>query len=121
MASDFAIFLPNGLYQRQEAVRYCACSSLLPLPDCSHGHAILYPGVCCRGHRRPGGGLGRGPEARGEVAAPLYAKRPSLLTQAEQRFYRVQHGVEVFVEVRLMDVVSVPDDSWTASGAPGSG
>jgi hypothetical protein len=33
----------------------------------------------------------------------------------------VAHGVEVLVKVRLMGLVSVPDDAWRASGAPGSG
>ena len=43
-----------------------------------------------------------------------YTKRVSLLTPAEQRFYRVllqavPHGMTAFVKVRLMDVVNVPD------------
>ena len=43
-----------------------------------------------------------------------YTKRPSLLTPAEQRFYRVllqavPHGMTAFVKVRLLDVVNVPD------------
>ena len=42
-----------------------------------------------------------------------YAKRFSLLTAAELRFYRlllqaVPQGVTIFVKVRLMDLVAVP-------------
>ena len=55
-----------------------------------------------------------------------YTKRPSLLTPGELRFYRVllqavQPGIAVFVKVRLMDVVAVPDNAWREYGAPGSG
>ena len=55
-----------------------------------------------------------------------FTKRPSLLTPAELRFYRVllravPSGVIVLLKVRLMDVVSVPDDSWREYGAQGSG
>ena len=46
-----------------------------------------------------------------------YTKRASLLTPAEQRFYRVllqalPKGMTAFVKVRLLDVVSVPDKAW---------
>jgi hypothetical protein len=55
-----------------------------------------------------------------------HVKRPSLLTQAEIRFYRtllpaVPPGLAVCVKVRLMDVVAVPDSAWREFGAPGSG
>jgi hypothetical protein len=55
-----------------------------------------------------------------------YRKRPSLLTPGEMRFYRalrpvVPSGLVVFVKVRLMDVVAVPDAAWREYGAPGSG
>ena len=55
-----------------------------------------------------------------------YRKRPSLLTAGEMRFYRVLQravpsGVVVFVKVRLMDVIAVPDQAWREYGAPGSG
>jgi hypothetical protein len=55
-----------------------------------------------------------------------YTKRPSLLTAGELRFYRVllkalPPGMEVFVKVRLMDLVSVPDHDWREYGAPCSG
>ena len=55
-----------------------------------------------------------------------YRKRPSLLTAGELRFYRalrpvVPSGLVVFVKVRLMDVVAVPDKAWREYGAPGSG
>jgi hypothetical protein len=61
-----------------------------------------------------------------KVPALPYAKRTSLLTAAELRFFRVLQqalpsGIAVMVKVRLMDVVSVPDDSWQQYGAPGSG
>ncbi len=62
---------------------------------------------------------------RGEDRPP-YTRRPSLLTAAELRFYQVllqavPPGLAVFVKVRLMDLVSVPDDAWREHGAPGSG
>ncbi len=55
-----------------------------------------------------------------------YRKRPSLLTSGEMRFYRalrpvVPSDLVVFVKVRLMDVVAVPDEAWREHGAPGSG
>jgi hypothetical protein len=55
-----------------------------------------------------------------------YTKRASLLTPAELRFYRVllqaiSQGMTVFVKVRLMDVVNVPDKAWREYGAPASG
>ena len=55
-----------------------------------------------------------------------YTKRPSLLTPAEMRFYRelsvaISPSFVVFVKVRLMDVVTVPDGAWQQYGAPGSG
>ncbi len=55
-----------------------------------------------------------------------YTKRPSLLTAGELRFYRVllqavRPSIAVFVKVRLMDVVAVPDHAWREYGAPGSG
>ncbi len=55
-----------------------------------------------------------------------YIKRPSLLTPAEQRFYRVllqavPQGMTAFVKVRLLDVVNVPDKAWREHGAPASG
>ncbi len=55
-----------------------------------------------------------------------YTKRPSLLTAGEMRFYRalvraVPSDLLVFVKVRLMDMVSVPDHAWEQYGAPGSG
>jgi hypothetical protein len=59
-------------------------------------------------------------------ATPPYSKRPSLLTPGELRFYgvllqAVRPGIAVFVKVRLMDVVAVPDNAWREYGAPGSG
>ena len=59
-------------------------------------------------------------------AALPYTKRHSLLSAGELRFYRVllqavQPGIAVFVKVRLMDVVAVPDNAWREHGAPGSG
>ena len=65
----------------------------------------------------------------GKPAAPVrlpYTRRPSLLTAGEQRFYRVllqtlPPDVAVFVKVRLMDVVTVPEGLWAAYGAQGSG
>jgi uncharacterized protein DUF2726 len=55
-----------------------------------------------------------------------FTKRKGLLTAAELRFYRtlreaVPSGPTVFVKVRLMDVVAVPDGAWREFGAPGSG
>ena len=55
-----------------------------------------------------------------------YTKRPSLLTAAELRFYRVllqsvPRGMTTFVKVRLMDIVNVPDKAWREYGAPASG
>jgi Protein of unknown function (DUF2726) len=55
-----------------------------------------------------------------------YTKRASLLTPAEQRFYRVllqavPQGLTAFVKVRLLDVVNVPDRAWRQYGAPASG
>jgi hypothetical protein len=55
-----------------------------------------------------------------------YTKRQSLLTAGELRFYRVllkalPPGMVVFVKVRFMDLVSVPDHDWREFGAPGSG
>jgi Protein of unknown function (DUF2726) len=55
-----------------------------------------------------------------------YVKRPSLLTPAELRFYRVllravPAGLVVFVKVRLIDLVNVPDKAWREYGAPASG
>lgn len=55
-----------------------------------------------------------------------YTRRRSLLTAGELRFYSVllravPPGIAVFVKVRLMDVVSVPDHAWSTYGAPGSG
>jgi hypothetical protein len=55
-----------------------------------------------------------------------YTRRRSLLTAGELRFYSVllravPSGLAVFVKVRLMDVVSVPDHAWPTYGAPGSG
>jgi len=49
-----------------------------------------------------------------------YTKRPSLLTPTELRFYRVllaaiPNGLIVFVKVRLMDVVAVPDNGRVMS------
>jgi hypothetical protein len=67
--------------------------------------------------------LGRRPPPRPQLP---YTKRPSLLTPAEQRFYRVllqavPQGMTAFVKVRLMDVVNVPDKAWREYGAPASG
>jgi hypothetical protein len=67
--------------------------------------------------------LGRRPPARPRLP---YTKRASLLTPAEQRFYRVllqavPRGMTAFVKVRLLDVVSVPDKAWRVYGAPASG
>jgi hypothetical protein len=55
-----------------------------------------------------------------------YSKRSSLLTAGELRFYQVllqavPPGMALFVKVRLMDVVWVPDDAWRTYGAPASG
>jgi hypothetical protein len=55
-----------------------------------------------------------------------YRKRPSLLSAGEMRFYRclrpvVPPGLVVFVKVRLMDVIVVPDRAWREYGARGSG
>jgi hypothetical protein len=55
-----------------------------------------------------------------------YSKRPALLTAGELRFYHVllqavPPGMSLFVKVRLMDVVWVPDDAWRTYGAPASG
>lgn len=55
-----------------------------------------------------------------------YAKRPSLLTASEMRFYRallpaVPHRMIVFVKVRLLDVVAVAEADWREHGAPASG
>jgi Protein of unknown function (DUF2726) len=55
-----------------------------------------------------------------------YRKRPSPLSAGELRFYRALRpvapsGLVVFVKVRLMDVVAVPDQAWREYGAPGSG
>src|ERR1700684_1689903 len=55
-----------------------------------------------------------------------FLERPSLLTPAEQRFYRVliqavPRGMTAFVKVRLLDVVNVPDKAWRQYGAPASG
>src|SRR5689334_10478821 len=55
-----------------------------------------------------------------------YAKRLSLLTAAELRFYRallqaIPPGLMVFVKVRLMGLVSVPDGAWPSHGTRGSG
>lgn len=55
-----------------------------------------------------------------------FIKRPSLLTLAEQRFYRVllqavPKGMTAFVKVRLLDVVNVPDRAWREYGAPAGG
>jgi hypothetical protein len=55
-----------------------------------------------------------------------YSRRRSLLTAAELRFYQslllaIPDGLTVFVKVRLMDVVDVPDYAWREFGAPGSG
>jgi hypothetical protein len=55
-----------------------------------------------------------------------YTRRRSLLTAAELRFYRslliaVPDGLTIFVKVRLMDIVDVPDEAWREFGAPGSG
>jgi hypothetical protein len=55
-----------------------------------------------------------------------YRKRSSLLSAGELRFYRalrpvVPSGLVVFVKVRLMDVVAVPDQAWRDYSAPGSG
>ncbi|MBV9124678.1 MAG: DUF2726 domain-containing protein [Planctomycetes bacterium] len=55
-----------------------------------------------------------------------FVKRPALLSPAELRFYRalvqvISPGLTVFVKVRLLDVLSVPDHAWRAYGAPASG
>jgi hypothetical protein len=55
-----------------------------------------------------------------------YTRRRSLLTPAELRFYHallraIPDGLAVFVKVRLMDLVDVPDYAWREFGAPGSG
>ena len=55
-----------------------------------------------------------------------FSRRGSLLTAGELRFYRVllqvvPKGLTVFVKVRLMDLVSVPDWAWREYGAKGSG
>jgi hypothetical protein len=55
-----------------------------------------------------------------------YTRRRSLLTPAELRFYHsllraIPDGLTVFVKVRLMDLVDVPDTDWREFGAPGSG
>jgi hypothetical protein len=65
----------------------------------------------------------RRPPARPRVP---YTKRASLLTPAEQRFYRVllravPQGMTAFVKVRLLDAVNVPDGAWRKYGAPASG
>jgi hypothetical protein len=55
-----------------------------------------------------------------------YSKRGPLLTAGELRFYRallpaVPSGLAVFLKVRLLDLVSVPDRHWHRYGAPASG
>jgi hypothetical protein len=55
-----------------------------------------------------------------------FTRQPTLLSAGEMKFYRVllqalPDGLVVFVKVRLMDVVAVPDDAWREYGAPGSG
>ena len=67
--------------------------------------------------------LGRRRAARPRLP---YTKRASLLTPAEQRFYRVllqavPSGLTAFVKVRLLDVVNVPHRAWREHGAPASG
>jgi hypothetical protein len=57
---------------------------------------------------------------------PPYTKRQALLTAGELRFNRVlaravPAGLAVFVKVRLMHVVSVPEADWAEWGARGSG
>jgi hypothetical protein len=51
-----------------------------------------------------------------------YSKRSSLLTAGELRFYRVLQavppGLPLFVKVRLMDAVSMPEEAWATHGAP---
>jgi hypothetical protein len=67
--------------------------------------------------------FGRRPPPRPRLP---YTKRPSLLTPAELRFYRVllqavPSGMTAFVKVRLMDIVNVPDIAWREFGAAASG
>ena len=55
-----------------------------------------------------------------------FSRRGSLLTAAELRFYKVllqcvPRGLTVFVKVRMMDLVSVPDYAWREYGAKRSG
>ena len=55
-----------------------------------------------------------------------FSRCGSLLTAGELRFYKmllqcVPKGLTVFVKVRLMDLVSVPDYAWREYGAKGSG
>ncbi|SRR5579884_68893 len=55
-----------------------------------------------------------------------YTRQRSLLTTGELRFYSVllrvvPPGMAVFVKVRLMDMVTVPDYAWATYGAPGCG
>jgi hypothetical protein len=55
-----------------------------------------------------------------------FTRQPSLLSAAEQRFYRVllqavPPDLVVCVKVRLLDVVAVPDHAWRTYGAKGSG
>jgi hypothetical protein len=62
---------------------------------------------------------------RGRKVLP-FTKRPSLLTPGERRFYAtlvqaVPPGVVIFVKVRLLDVVTVPEAAWESCGAPASG
>src|SRR3954453_15994352 len=57
---------------------------------------------------------------------PPFTRRPALLSAAELRFYRAllaaaPDGTVVFVKVRLLDLVAVPDGAWGRYGAPGSG
>jgi hypothetical protein len=68
-------------------------------------------------------------KAVGQLGKPRqlpYTRRQSLLTAAENRFYRalalaVPPELAVFVKVRLMDVIAVADDKWQEFGARGSG
>jgi hypothetical protein len=55
-----------------------------------------------------------------------FTRRPSLLTAAEMRFYRAllraaPPGMAVCIKVRLLDVVSVPNNAWRTHGTKGSG